>query len=98
LSERLLCQGFSSWKRYGNCDRKEARTSFLKKRSKKLLSVLASASQGKITPESKKLSGSFLQKRTACHANYFGHGSSVPARVSAMVAGLACGTIGCVLS
>jgi hypothetical protein len=45
--------------------RKEARTSFLKKRSKKLLVVWASAFPGNAQPRSQKFFASFFQKRTA---------------------------------
>jgi hypothetical protein len=41
------------------------RPSFLKKRSKKLLSLLASAFPDGLSPDSRKLFGSFFQKRTA---------------------------------
>jgi hypothetical protein len=41
-----------------------------KKRSKKLLSVLASASPDGLSPNGQKFFGSFFQKRTA----YFGFG------------------------
>jgi hypothetical protein len=43
----------------------EGRPAFLKKRSKKLLSILASALPDTIGPISQKFFGSFFQKRTA---------------------------------
>jgi hypothetical protein len=43
----------------------ERKSSFLKKRSKKLLSVLASAFQDRLSPNEQKFFGSFFQKRTA---------------------------------
>jgi hypothetical protein len=42
----------------------EGRTSFLKKRSKKLLVILAAASPNGLGPDSQKFFGSFFQKRT----------------------------------
>jgi hypothetical protein len=45
--------------------REEARPSFLKKRSKQLLSISASASPEKLSRDSQKFFGSFFQKRTA---------------------------------
>jgi hypothetical protein len=44
------------------------RSSFLKKRSKKLLSVLASALRDRLHPNEQKFFGSFFQKRTALFA------------------------------
>jgi acetyl esterase/lipase len=46
-------------------NREKERTSFLKKRSKKLLDVLASALPGGLSLNSQKFFGSFFQKRTA---------------------------------
>jgi hypothetical protein len=43
----------------------EGRSAFLKKRSKKLFSVLASACPETLSPGSQKFFGSFFQKRTA---------------------------------
>jgi hypothetical protein len=50
---------------FGKAGRKEERSSFLKKRSKKLLFLLASVSPGRLSPKSQKFFGSFFQKRTA---------------------------------
>jgi hypothetical protein len=44
------------------------KTSFLKKRSKKLLFTLASAHPERLSPDKQKFFGSFFQKRTACFA------------------------------
>jgi hypothetical protein len=52
----------SAWKLEFDCERK---SSFLKKRSKKLLSVLASAFPDRLGPNEQKFFGSFFQKRTA---------------------------------
>jgi hypothetical protein len=46
----------------------EERSSFLKKRSKKLLSVSAAASPDGLSPNEQKFFGSFFQKRTASFA------------------------------
>jgi hypothetical protein len=45
--------------------REKERSSFLKKRSKKLLPVLASAFPDSLSPDEQKFFGSFFQKRTA---------------------------------
>jgi hypothetical protein len=45
---------------------KEGSTSFLKKRSKKLLHILASVFPDTLGLDSQKFFGSFFQKRTAC--------------------------------
>jgi hypothetical protein len=48
--------------------RAKERTSFLKKRSKKLLSVSAAAFPVRLSPNEQKFFGSFFQKRTASFA------------------------------
>jgi hypothetical protein len=52
----------STWKLEFDCERK---SSFLKKRSKKLLPVLASAFPDRLGQNEQKFFGSFFQKRTA---------------------------------
>jgi hypothetical protein len=44
---------------------REERTSFLKKKKQKTFVYLASASPGKLSPDTQKFFGSFFQKRTA---------------------------------
>jgi hypothetical protein len=64
------------------------RTSFLKKRSKKLLFVLASAFPDRLSPDSQKFFGSFFQKRTACFAgsfaNFTGRIAAIRGRATAL--------------
>jgi hypothetical protein len=55
----------------------EAKSSFLKKRSKKLCD-LASACPDKLSPGSQKSSGSFLQKRTASFHPGFSNDRAIP--------------------